>query len=98
MSITNTDGCLGLVDLIAVSLLLLHVLHAVRKFSDQRIYGALKPAAVLLLWLYFTGAAILIGGEANSEIEKAAAEAGHADVRRPEEQRSGGTASQPSSM
>ena len=64
--------------------------------SYQRIYGPLKPAAVLLLWLYFTSAAILIGGEANSEIEKAAAEAGHADVRRPEERRSGGTASQAS--
>jgi membrane protein len=60
--------------------------------SYQRIYGPLKPAAALLLWLYFTGAAILIGGEANSEIEKAAAEAGHSDVRRPDERRSGGTA------
>ncbi len=30
----------------------------------------------LLLWLYLTGAAIFIGGEANSEIEKAAAESG----------------------
>jgi membrane protein len=59
--------------------------------SYQRIYGPLKPAAVLLLWLYFTGASILIGGEANSEIEKAAAEAGHADVRRPDERRSGET-------
>jgi uncharacterized BrkB/YihY/UPF0761 family membrane protein len=57
--------------------------------SYERIYGPLKPAAVYLLWLYFTGAAILIGGEANSEIEKAAAEARHADVRRPEERRSG---------
>jgi membrane protein len=44
--------------------------------SSQRIYGALEPVATLLLWLYFTGAAILIGGEANSEIEKAAPE-GH---------------------
>jgi membrane protein len=61
--------------------------------SSERIYGALKPVATLLLWLYFTGAAILIGGEANSEIEKAAAEAGHPDVRQPGERRSGGTAS-----
>jgi uncharacterized BrkB/YihY/UPF0761 family membrane protein len=44
----------------------------------------------LLLWLYLTGAAIFIGGEANSEIEKAAAEAGDPDVRKPEERRSGG--------
>ena len=53
----------------------------------------LEPVATLLLWLYFTGAAILIGGEANSEIEKAASEAGHTDARRPQEQRSGGAAS-----
>ena len=66
--------------------------------SYQRIYGSLKPAAVLQLWLYLTSAAILIGGEANSEIEKAATEAGHADVRRPEERRSGGTASQADAM
>jgi hypothetical protein len=39
------------------------------------------------------GAAIFIGGEANSEIEKAAAEAGHTDVRRRGERRSGGVAS-----
>jgi hypothetical protein len=32
-----------------------------------------------------------IGGEINSQIEKAAAEAGHRDVRRPEARRSGGT-------
>jgi uncharacterized BrkB/YihY/UPF0761 family membrane protein len=61
--------------------------------SSQGIYGGLEPVATLLLWLYLTGAAIFIGGEANSEIEKAASEAGHSDVRRPEERRSGGTAS-----
>jgi hypothetical protein len=61
--------------------------------SSQGIYGGLEPVATLLLWLYLTGAAILIGGEANSEIEKAASEAGHSDVRRPEERRSGGTVS-----
>lgn len=60
--------------------------------SNRRIYGPQKPVAMLLLWLYFTGAAILIGGEANSEIEKAAAEAGDGDVRGSEERRSGGTA------
>ncbi len=51
--------------------------------SSQRIYGGLEPVATLLLWLYFTGAAILIGGVANSEIEKAGAE-GHTDARRPQ--------------
>jgi membrane protein len=58
--------------------------------SSQRIYGGLNAVATLLLWLYLTGAAIFIGGEANSEIEKAASEAGHADVRGAGERRSGG--------
>jgi membrane protein len=35
------------------------------------VYGPLEGIAMLLLWLYFTSAAILIGGEMNSEIEKA---------------------------
>jgi membrane protein len=59
-------------------------------FSSQRIYGGLNAAVTLLLWLYFTGAAIFIGGEANSEIEKAAAKAHRADVGESAERRSGG--------
>ena len=34
-----------------------------------------------MLWLYLTGAAILIGGEVNSEIEDAAAKAGAPDAK-----------------
>ncbi len=41
-----------------------------------RSYGHLNGVVMLLLWLYITSGAILIGGEMNSEIEKAAAE-GH---------------------
>ena len=62
-------------------------------FSSQRIYGGLNAAVTLLLWLYFTGAAIFIGGEANSEIEKAAAKAHRADVGGSAERRSGGEGS-----
>jgi uncharacterized BrkB/YihY/UPF0761 family membrane protein len=36
---------------------------------------------VLMLWLYLTGAAILVGSEINSEIENAAAEAGAPDAK-----------------
>jgi membrane protein len=38
----------------------------------SRSYGHLNGAVMLLLWLYVTNGAILIGGEMNSEIEKAA--------------------------
>jgi uncharacterized BrkB/YihY/UPF0761 family membrane protein len=45
------------------------------------------------VWLYLTGAVMFIGGEANSEIEKAATEAGHGDVMEAGERRSGGVGS-----
>jgi membrane protein len=56
----------------------------------DQVYGSAGAFAILLLWLYFTGAAILIGGEANSEIENAAAQHGHPDASRPGEHRPGG--------
>ena len=59
-------------------------------FGSQRIYGGLDAVVALLLWLYFTGAAVFIGGEANSEIEKAAAKAQRAKGGAPVERRSGG--------
>jgi membrane protein len=61
-------------------------------FNSSRIYGGLNAVTVLLMWLYITGAATFIGGEANSEIEKAAV-AGHWDVRGVGEGRSGGAGS-----
>jgi membrane protein len=32
-------------------------------------YGSLGAVIVLMLWFYFTGLSILIGGEVNSELE-----------------------------
>jgi membrane protein len=86
----STPGAVVAIALWTGSTLLLRIYQDHRS-SSQGIYGGLEPVATLLLWLYLTGAAILIGGEANSEIEKAASEAGHSDTRRPEERRSGGT-------
>ena len=39
----------------------------------RRSYGALNSVVMLLLWLYVSNGAILLGGEMNSEIEKAGA-------------------------
>jgi len=58
--------------------------------SNERMYGGLSGAATLLLWLYLTGASVLIGAEANSEIEKAATETRRPDVREPGSPPSGG--------
>jgi membrane protein len=49
------------------------------------VYGALGAVLVLLLWLYLTSAAVLIGGELNSEIENSAAARGDRDAKRPGE-------------
>ncbi|HLJ17549.1 MAG TPA: YihY/virulence factor BrkB family protein [Bryobacteraceae bacterium] len=84
----SIPGAVVAVTLWVPSTLLLRV-HQ-EDFGSSRIYGKLNSVATLLLWLYLTGAAIFVGGEANSEIEKAAAEAGHPDVRGAGERRSGG--------
>lgn len=49
--------------------------------SFSATYGSLGAVIILMLWLYFTGAAVLIGGEVNSEIENAAAERGEPEAK-----------------
>ena len=49
--------------------------------SYSATYGSLGAVIILMLWLYFTGTAVLIGGEVNSEIENAAARKGEPDAK-----------------
>jgi membrane protein len=62
----------GVVAWVAASLLLRAYLHFFNSYS--RTYGSLGAVMVLLLWLYLTGLAILMGGKINAEIERAEAE------------------------
>lgn len=50
-------------------------------------YGSLGAVIVLLLWFYLTGAAILVGGAVNAEIEHAAARRGVSDAKLPGEKK-----------
>ncbi len=56
-------------------------LHFFNTYS--RTYGSLGAAIILLVWLYVTGLAFLIGGEINAVIEHAAAERGHPEAKAP---------------
>ena len=49
--------------------------------SYSATYGSLGAVIILMLWLYFTGLAVLIGGEINSEIEHAAAQQGEPEAK-----------------
>jgi len=55
--------------------------------SYNATYGSLGAVIILMLWLYFTGAAVLIGGETNSEIENAAAKRGEPEAKEKGEKR-----------
>ncbi len=54
-------------------------LHFFNSYSAT--YGSLGAVIILMLWLYLTGAAILIGGEVNAEIKHAEVEKEKQDER-----------------
>jgi membrane protein len=49
--------------------------------SYSATYGSLGAVIILMLWFYFTGIAILVGGEMNSEIENEVAKQGAPDAK-----------------
>jgi len=55
-------------------------LHFFNSYSTT--YGSLGSVIILMLWFYFSGAAILVGGEINSEIEEEMAKRDAPDAKR----------------
>src|SRR5215208_1008279 len=49
--------------------------------SYSATYGSLGAVIILMLWFYFTGTAILVGGEINSEVENEMARQGAPDAK-----------------
>jgi membrane protein len=72
-------SAIGVALWLAISVAFRVYLHFFDSYSNT--YGSLGAVIILMLWLYFTGAAILIGGEINSEIENAAAQRGAPDAK-----------------
>lgn len=64
---------------LAVSFCFRLYLHYFDTYSTT--YGSLGAVMILLLWLYLTGVAVLVGGEMNAVIEDAAARAGHDEAK-----------------
>jgi membrane protein len=76
---------LGVVLWIAASFAFRAYLHFFNTYS--RTYGSLGAVMILLMWLYVTGFAFLLGGEINAQIEHAAARRGHPEAKAPGEKK-----------
>jgi membrane protein len=76
---------LGVLLWLAASWAFRAYLHFFNTYS--RTYGSLGAVMILLMWLYVTGLAFLIGGEINADIEHAAALRGHPEAKAPGEKK-----------
>jgi membrane protein len=81
-----TPGSLiGVLLWIAASFGFRAYLHFFNTYSKT--YGSLGAVMILLMWLFVTGFAFLIGGEINAQIEHAAARRGHPEAKAPGEKK-----------
>ncbi|HZQ18679.1 MAG TPA: YihY/virulence factor BrkB family protein [Terriglobales bacterium] len=81
-----TPGSLvGVVLWIAASFGFRAYLHFFNSYGKT--YGSLGAVMILLMWLYVTGFAFLMGGEINAQIEHAAARHGHPEAKAPGEKK-----------
>jgi len=81
-----TPGSLfGVLLWLAVSFGFRAYLHFFNSYSKT--YGSLGAVMILLMWLYITGLAFLIGGEINAQVEQAAALRGHPEAKAPGEKK-----------
>jgi len=81
-----TPGSLiGVLVWIAASFGFRAYLHFFNSYSKT--YGSLGAVMILLMWLYVTSFAFLVGGEINAQIEHAAARRGHPEAKAPGEKK-----------
>lgn len=76
---------LGVAIWIGASFAFRTYLHFFNTYS--RTYGSLGAVMILLMWLYVTGFAFLLGGEINAQIEHAAARRSHPEAKAPGEKK-----------
>lgn len=70
MALDTPGSAVGLVFWLMASLVFKIYLTFFNSYSKT--YGSLGAVIILLLWLYITGFSILVGGEVNSVIGRAA--------------------------